>query len=96
MAVKRNNLRVVLVPICLLSTSNVRPQDSQKSEPQQASPDLQEIIRVQSDLVVLSVTVRDRNGNLVSGLKREDFHVSDEGVEQESRRSLTRDFHSRW
>lgn len=82
MAVKRNNLRVVLVPICLLSTSNVRPQDSQKSEPQQASPDLQEIIRVQSDLVVLSVTVRDRNGNLVSGLKREDFHVSDEGVEQ--------------
>ena len=84
----RDYLRVVvlvLVLVCLVPMSNAFPQSSEnktKSEPQQASPDLREIIRVQSDLVVLSVTVRDRNGNLVSGLKQGDFHIFDEGVEQ--------------
>jgi len=76
---------VVLVLVCLVAASNAFPQSTQdkiKSEPQQASPDLREIIRVHSDLIILSVTVRDRNGNLVSGLRQEDFHVFDEGVEQ--------------
>jgi len=86
MSIKRNCLRpLALVLLCLLPTLNARPQDAQnktKIEPKQASPDLRQIIRVQSDLVVLSVTVRDRNGNLVSGLKREDFHISDRGVQQ--------------
>lgn len=76
---------VVLVLICLVPILGAFSQSTQnktKSEPQPASPDLREIIRVQSDLVVLSVNVRDRNGNLVSGLKQEDFHIFDEGVEQ--------------
>ena len=38
-----------------------------------------------SDLVVLSVSVKDRKGNLVSDLKREEFRVFDESVEQKLR-----------
>ena len=39
-------------------------------------------VRVNSDLVTLSVTVRDRTENLVGDLKREQFHLFDDGVEQ--------------
>jgi Ca-activated chloride channel homolog len=39
-------------------------------------------VRVNSDLVVLSVTVRDRAGNLVADLRREQFQLFDDGVEQ--------------
>jgi Ca-activated chloride channel family protein len=44
--------------------------------------ELQEKIRVNSDLVVLSVTVKDRKGNLVSDMKREEFRLFDDNVEQ--------------
>ena len=42
---------------------------------EQQAQDVREKIRVRSDLVVLSVTVRDGKGNLVSGLGQEEFHV---------------------
>jgi len=90
---------VVLVLVCLVAASNAFPQSTQdkiKSEPQQASPDLREIIRVHSDLIILSVTVRDRNGNLVSGLRQEDFHVFDEGWSKELPRSTMKGFRSPW
>jgi VWFA-related protein len=46
------------------------------------SKDAQQRIRVRTDLVVLSVTVRDGGGNLVTGLGPEDFHVFDDSIEQ--------------
>jgi VWFA-related protein len=39
-------------------------------------------VRVNSDLVTLSVTVRDRDGNLVGNIERERFRLFDDGVEQ--------------
>jgi VWFA-related protein len=39
-------------------------------------------ISVNVDLVVLNVTVEDRNGSSVSGLHREDFHVYENGIAQ--------------
>jgi VWFA-related protein len=45
--------------------------------------EVQEKIRVETDVVVLSVTVKDSNDKLVSGLGQEDFHVFDDGVEQQ-------------
>jgi Ca-activated chloride channel family protein len=42
----------------------------------------QERIRVNSNLVVLSVTVKDQAGNPVSGLKQEEFRVLDDVIEQ--------------
>ena len=55
------------------------PQKRKSAEPQS---DAQAKIRATSDLVVLAVTVKDANGNLVPGLQKSDFHVFDDGVEQ--------------
>lgn len=41
-----------------------------------------EAIRVSVDRVSASVTVTDPRGNFVEGLRREDFHVFDDGTEQ--------------
>jgi len=75
----RNCLLVLLVSLYLLSTSHGFLQNTKSNgdgAQQQAK------IHVRSDLVLLSVTVRDGNGNLVSGLKQGDFHVFDDEVEQ--------------
>jgi VWFA-related protein len=81
----RNYLQLALVVICLPPTLCAFPQNTQskRESEQQQSSDLRESIRVRSDLVVLSVAVRDGKGNLVSGLKQEDFHIFDDGVEQD-------------
>ena len=53
--------------------------------PQQSSPhqsDAQARIRVNSDLVVLPVTVKDRKGDLVPDLQQNDFRIFDDNVEQ--------------
>ncbi len=51
-------------------------RSQQQQQPQTA-------VRITSDLVVLSVSVRDRSGNLVQDLRREQFRILDAGVEQE-------------
>src|SRR5258708_18441732 len=51
--------------------------------PSQQQEQSQTTVRITSDLVVLSVSVRDRAGNLVPDLRREQFRLFDDGVEQE-------------
>ena len=51
-------------------------------EPQPNSADARSRIRVTSNLVILPVTVKDSAGNLVPGLQKGDFRISDDGVEQ--------------
>jgi len=41
-----------------------------------------EVVRVNSDLVVINATVLDKDGKFVSGLKRADFKVLEDGAEQ--------------
>lgn len=43
----------------------------------------EEIIRVDSDLVTVPVTVMDRNGRYITNLTKVDFQVLDKGIEQE-------------
>jgi Ca-activated chloride channel homolog len=67
--------------------SGADPQtpDSNASNPKnnaRQKTNIQQIIRVNSNLVVLSVLVKDGDGNLVSGLGGEDFRLYDDGVEQ--------------
>src|SRR6267142_3516693 len=64
------------------SSSNrfLRAQTSQQSASSQS--EAQAKIRVNSNLVILPVTVKDRNGNLVPGLQKQDFRVFDDNVEQ--------------
>lgn len=41
-----------------------------------------DVVKVNTDLVVLNATVVDKNGKFVSGLKRSDFKVFEDGTEQ--------------
>jgi VWFA-related protein len=52
------------------------------SQESRQTRELQQKIRVESDVVVLTVTVKDGQGKLVSGLVQDDFHVFDDDVEQ--------------
>ena len=79
MVPNRNCRLVLMVSLCLSSTSKGSLQNTQRKE---EDAQQQAKIHVRSDLVLLSVTVRDGNGNLVSGLKPGDFHVFDDEVEQ--------------
>src|SRR5215510_9365058 len=47
-----------------------------------ASQDQDDVIRVNTDLVVLNATVIDKGGKFVSGLKPSDFHLFEDGAEQ--------------
>jgi len=49
-------------------------------------------IIVNSNLVILPVTVKDRSGNLVPDLGRDEFRVFEDGVEQKSMSSRRRPF----
>lgn len=42
-----------------------------------------EVLRVNASLVTVPVTVLDRDGRFISGLRREDFRVIEDGAEQE-------------
>ena len=52
------------------------------ANPQDNPQDQDDIVRVSTDLVVLNVTVLDKNGKFVRRLKRGDFQISEDGVEQ--------------
>ena len=52
------------------------------SQESKQTRELRQKIRVESNLVVLTVTVKDDRGRLVSGLLKDDFHVFDDEVEQ--------------
>jgi len=52
------------------------------SQESKQTRELRQKIRVESNLVVLTVTVKDDRGRLVPGLLKDDFHVFDNEVEQ--------------
>ena len=56
------------------------PQDAQANP--QAKPQQVPTIRRTVEEVIVPVTVKDRNGNLVADLKKEDFRVFEDDVEQ--------------
>jgi VWFA-related protein len=58
------------------------PAPPERVQAPQKPGEAQEKIRVNSDLVVLSVAVKDHNGNLLSDLRQDEFHVLDDSVEQ--------------
>lgn len=41
-----------------------------------------EVIRVETNLVTIPVTVLDRDGRFISGLQKSDFHIFEDGAEQ--------------
>jgi VWFA-related protein len=72
-------LLAVLALSPLLANAQQQPAPRRKTLSQEA----QDKIRVETNLVVLAVTVKDARGNLVSGLAQQDFHVFEDSVEQQ-------------
>lgn len=70
--------RAMLAFALLLSASHITPPRAQSGQLQD-----DEVLSVNSDLVVLNVTATDGKGGYVHGLKREDFKVLEDGREQQ-------------
>jgi Ca-activated chloride channel family protein len=74
-----------LVAICLVlvftANRGVLSQSPQTSAAQ-SDQDQDDVLRINTDLVVLNVTVLDANGKFVSGLGRNDFKVLEDRTEQ--------------
>jgi VWFA-related protein len=63
------------------------PQSEQRQGPIQPKPPQEEeapyALRVEVPLVNVDVTVADRKGNIITGLRREQFQIFEDGAEQE-------------
>src|SRR6266404_5005597 len=81
-----NSLKAALVLMCLVALALASaplvhtPARAQASLAQDQSDD---VVRVNTDLVVLNTTVLDKDGKFVLGLKRSDFKVFEDGAEQQ-------------
>lgn len=65
------------------ATQSAATQDTQQRQPSELpQSEAQAKIRVNTNLVVLPVTVKDRDGNLVPDLRRDEFRVFEDKVEQ--------------
>jgi Ca-activated chloride channel homolog len=58
------------------------PSTQQPQQRQDDEVDAEEVVRVETSLVTVSATVMDHKGRYVSNLRQEDFHISENGVEQ--------------
>jgi len=71
----------VLLLMAVALATGLLSQPSAAQEP--GSPqDQDDVIRVSTDLVVVNVTVIDKDGKFVPRLKRADFHIFEDGAEQ--------------
>jgi Ca-activated chloride channel family protein len=72
-----------LLSATFVTTPYARGQDPQKpQDPQKKSEPGAEVISVETNLIVVNVTVTDALENYVSGLKLEDFKILEDGVAQ--------------
>src|SRR6267143_1690680 len=85
----RQTRAVLTAAILLLNVSfSVLAQDAPQSQPSQASQQTQQPqqpqyrVRVTSELVLVNVVVRDKKGNLITDLKKEDFTLLEDGKRQ--------------
>lgn len=87
MDVSRSNLRTCLFAVALSLTASaflplISATAPEGADQQANAQDQDDVVRVSTDLVVLNVTVLDKNGKFVTGLKSGDFLISEDGVEQ--------------
>src|SRR6266436_10062975 len=67
------------------SVSTMAQDESKKERPRRVLPtetEPQDIIKIDTDLVPVDVTVTDAKGRLVRNLKREDFKLYEDGAER--------------
>jgi len=75
-----------LVAIISIQTRTFAQEPANKERPRRVLPvetDAQDVIKIDTDLVPIDVTVTDAKGRLVRNLKKEDFKLYEDGVERE-------------
>jgi Ca-activated chloride channel homolog len=78
-------IALVLVLIAAAAGSTLAQDESTKERPRRvlpAEPEPQDIIKIDTDLVPVDVTVTDAKGHLVRDLKKEDFKLFEDGAER--------------
>lgn len=84
----RRRLRRLILICALAATASVpivAQDDPQKERPRRVLPaesEAQDIIKIDTDLVPVDVTVTDAKGRLVRNLRKEDFKLFEDGVQQ--------------
>lgn len=79
-------MKKAMISIFFLTIIIVSPAYAQKQNPPSAAkqePSEDEVVRVNTTLVTVPVSVKDRSNKLILNLRREDFHLYEDGVEQE-------------
>lgn len=81
-----NSLKVMQVLLSLVALALIAapllPSPVRAQEPVAQAQD-DDVVRVNTDLVLLNATVLDKDGKFVPGLKRSDFKVFEDGTEQQ-------------
>jgi VWFA-related protein len=84
--INKSLLLIVVALVCVAMAPMLQGQSATSDEIKIASqpyiPEANGTIKVQSTIVDLTVVVRDANGKLVTGLKKEDFEILDQGKKQ--------------
>lgn len=73
-------------PPVLRSTGNQRPAQNQSTNaanPEPAEVDEGSVLRVSTSLITVPAIVMDRNGRYIANLRKEDFKIYEDGVEQQ-------------
>ncbi|MFN2493199.1 MAG: hypothetical protein ABR501_09990, partial [Pyrinomonadaceae bacterium] len=71
-------LRKIATPS--VTTSAERPTPDKEADPE---VDENDIVRVNTSLITVPAEVLDRNGRYISNLRKEDFRIYENGIEQE-------------
>jgi Ca-activated chloride channel homolog len=66
----------------VLQDRNLPPRSQSGSQPQPTIAGDDDVIKVETNLITLPVSVLDREGRFVSGLQQRDFRIFENGVEQ--------------
>lgn len=80
------SLIALSVTILFVSTQAIAQDPTNKERPRRVLPtetEPQDVIKIDTDLVPIDVTVTDAKGRLVRNLKKEDFKLFDDGIERE-------------
>jgi len=79
-------IALVLALLGSIQTKSFAQEPTNKERPRRVLPvetDAQDVIKIDTDLVPIDVTVTDAKGRLVRNLKKEDFKLYEDGVERE-------------
>lgn len=82
------HLAIVLNSIALAPAQTTRrkakkPQSAAPKSERPANPDVDEVLRVTTNLVTIPVSVRSNDGTYLFNLRKEQFRIYEDGVEQE-------------